>query len=430
MNKRAVFSSFIGNTLEFYDFALYGALAGVFTKLFFPNSDPVSTLFLNGVGVFSIGLIARPLGGLIFGYIGDRYSRRLALSLSMYLMAIPSLMITFVPTYEAIGIFAPILLICARILQGFCTGGEYNGAAIFALEHQKTEHKGLVSGMMTASSASGLLLATVVSYIFTTNTLPEWAWRIPFLFGVFIALFGYYVRRKNLESPEFQKALQQKAFTNAPILEALSRYKLQMVITALIAGQTAVLAYMMFTLITPTSILSELHQFSRNQIYGLGIIGLLSFAATCIFSGYLSDKIKVNKIYIMVFAAIAAVILITPVFDLLLSGSFIAAVCGQLIFGFLTGLHAGPQHIYMQELFPNTSRYSAVAFSFSLGTGVLGGITPQISTLLIKEIGQPSWWVIATSCLLCVCLLYIHRQNQLSKISKNRVSHGAYSKIL
>lgn len=430
MNKRAVFSSFIGNTLEFYDFALYGALAGIFTKLFFPNSDPVSTLFLNGVGVFSIGLIARPLGGLIFGYIGDRYSRRLALSLSMYLMAIPSLIITFIPTYEMIGVLAPILLVSARVLQGFCTGGEYNGAAIFALEHQPKEHKGLVSGMMTASSASGLLLATIVSYIFTTNTFPEWAWRIPFLFGVFIALFGYYVRRKNLESPEFQKALQQRAFTNAPILEAFSKYKVQMAITALVAGQTAVLAYMMFTLITPTSILTKLHQFSRDEIYILGVIGLISFAVTCVFSGYLSDKIKMNKIYIMVFAAILAVILITPVFDLILSGSFGAAIAGQLIFGFLTGLHAGPQHIYMQELFPNTSRYSAVAFSFSLGTGVLGGITPQISTLLIKEIGQPSWWVITTSCLLCVSLLYIHRQNQLSTHSKDQVSDDSYSEIL
>ncbi len=199
MNKRAVFSSFIGNTLEFYDFALYGALAGLFTTLFFPNSDPASTLFLNGVGVFSIGLIARPLGGLIFGYIGDRYSRRLALSLSMYLMAIPSFIITILPTYQTIGILAPIILVGVRILQGFCTGGEYNGAAIFALEHQDPKHRGLVSGMMTASSASGLLLATIVSFVFTNNTFPEWAWRVPFLFGMCIALFGYYVRRKNLE---------------------------------------------------------------------------------------------------------------------------------------------------------------------------------------------------------------------------------------
>lgn len=418
MNKRAVFSSFVGNTLEFYDFALYGAFAGLFTKLFFPNSDPASSLFLNGVGVFSIGLIARPLGGLVFGYIGDRYSRRLALSLSMYLMAIPSLIITLIPTYETIGIFAPIILVSARVLQGFCTGGEYNGAAIFALEHQPKEQKGLVSGMMTASSASGLLLATIVSFVFTNNNFPEWAWRIPFFFGVCIALFGYYVRRRNLESPEFQRALQQKSFTTAPILEALCNYKFQMLATAFIAGQTAVLAYMMFTLISPTSILIELHVFSRNEIYTLSFMGLLSFAIMCVISGYFSDRIKCNKVYIMIGVAISSVVLIVPVFDLLLSKSFVYAAFGQLIFGCLTGLHAGPQHIYMQELFPNTNRYSAVAFSFSLGTGILGGITPQISAIFIKEIGTPALWVIITSSMLCVVLLYTQRYVQYLKIEK------------
>jgi MHS family proline/betaine transporter-like MFS transporter len=413
MNKRPLFSSFIGNTLEFYDFALYGALAGLFTKLFFPNSDPMSSLFLNGVGVFSMGLIARPLGGLIFGYIGDRYSRRLALSLSMYLMAIPSFMITILPTYETIGIFAPILLVFARVLQGVCTGGEYNGAAIFALEHQKKENTGLASGMMTASSASGLLLATIVSFIFTNNDLPEWAWRVPFMFGMMIALFGYYVRRKNLESPEFQKALQQKSFGTSPILEAFRHYKFEILITCLIAGQTAVLAYMMFTLVTPTSILTELHQFTRNQIYGLSFIGLVTFASMCVISGYISDMLKHQKIYIMITAAILAVILIAPVFNLLQSGSYAKAILGQFLFGFLTGLHAGPQHIYMQDLFPNTSRYSAVSFSFSLGTGILGGLTPQISSILIQHVGNPALWVMATSCVLCVSLLYARRKSQL-----------------
>lgn len=416
MNKRAVFSSFIGNTLEFYDFALYGALAGIFTNLFFPNSDPASTLFLNGVGVFSIGLIARPLGGLIFGYIGDRYSRRLALSLSMYLMAIPSFIITILPTYETIGILAPIILISVRILQGFCTGGEYNGAAIFALEHQSPQNRGLVSGMMTASSASGLLLATLVSFIFTNNTFPEWAWRIPFLFGMCIALFGYYVRRRNLESPEFQKALQQKSFNSAPILDALRNYKFPMFITALIAGQTAVLAYMMFTLITPTSILPELHQFTRNEIYILSFVGLVSFAGMCVLSGYISGKIKTNKMYIMITSAILSVILISPLFTLLLSGSFIHAIFGQILFGSLTGLHAGPQHIYIQELFPHTNRYSAVSFSFSLGTGILGGITPQISKLMIQISGSPAIWVIITSSILATTLLYTQRLQQLEHI--------------
>jgi MHS family proline/betaine transporter-like MFS transporter len=429
MNKRAAFSSFIGNTLEFYDFALYGALAGLFTRLFFPNSDPASSLFLNGVGVFSIGLIARPLGGLIFGYIGDRYSRRLALSLSMYLMAILSFIITVVPTYEVIGIFAPILLVSARILQGFCTGGEYNGAAIFALEHQKKEHKGLVSGMMTASSASGLLLATIVSFIFTNTSLPEWAWRVPFLFGMFIAMFGYYIRRKNLESPEFQKALQQKAFTNAPILDALEKHRLQMVITALIAGQTAVLAYMMFTLINPTTILPELQHFSRNQLYLLSVIGLFSFASMCVVSGHMADKVRYNKVHIMLVASVLTTVLITPIFHLLLSGAYPLAIIGQILFGALTGLHAGPQHIYMQELFPNTSRYSAVSFSFSLGTGILGGITPQISGLMIKAVGNPSLWVIITSCTLCLSLLYIQRYNAFERFNKRRAAHAFNKKI-
>ncbi len=413
MNKRAAFSSFIGNTLEFYDFALYGVLSGLFTKLFFPASDPVSSLFLSGVGVFSLGLISRPLGGLIFGHIGDRYSRRMALSLSMYLMAIPSLIITVLPTYETIGVLAPTLLISARVLQGFCTGGEYNGAAIFAIEHQQDGEKGLVSGMMTASSASGLLLATIVSYIFTTNSLPSWAWRIPFLFGVFIALFGYYVRRKNLESPQFQKALQQKQHRGAPILDAIRHHRFEMLTTALIAGQTAILGYMMFTLITPSSILAQLHAFSRDEIYVLGLIGLVSFAAMCVLSGFISDKITLPKETMMMWSSVAAAFLITPVFHLLLSQSFALAILGQLIFGMLIGLHAGPQHLYMQELFPSQNRYSAIAFSFSFGTGILGGITPQISIYFTRTLGHPALWVVIMSGALFVCLLY--RRSNLTK---------------
>jgi MFS family permease len=185
----------------------------------------------------------------------------------------------------------------------------------------------------------------------------------------------------------------------------------------------------MFTLITPTSILIELHQFSRDQIYILSIVGLISFASMCVLSGYLSDQIQANKVYIIIFASILTVIVITPVFNLLLSGSFTLALWGQFLFGFLTGLHAGPQHIYMQELFPNTNRYSAVAFSFSLGTGILGGLTPQISTILIKEMGSPATCV-TTSCLLCISLLYTHRRNQLTKKAfYSRESNASQSKI-
>lgn len=411
MNRKALFSSFIGNTLEFYDFALYGALAGLFTKLFFPNGDVSTSILFSGTGVFAIGLIARPLGGVVFGYIGDRYSRRTALSLSMYLMAVPSFMLIVLPTYEMIGLLAPALLISARILQGFCTGGEYNGAAIFALEHQKNQHKGLVSGLMTASSASGLLLATLVSLIFTHTSLPEWSWRIPFFFGMCIALFGYYIRRKNLESPEFQASLKAQKFTNAPIIDALQNYKFPMLVSALIAGQTAVLAYMMFTLIAPNSILSPLNLlYTKDQLYVLSIIGLITFAVSCVFSGVIAQKLP-HKTYVMLASAVLATLFIIPIFNLILSGVFIYAVLGQLLFGFLSGLQAGPQHIYMQEIFPNNLRYSAISFSFSLGTGLLGGLTPLVSKYIINAFNTPPFlWVMFSSVLLCSCLLYAYQK--------------------
>jgi MHS family proline/betaine transporter-like MFS transporter len=273
---------------------------------------------------------------------------------------------------------------------------------------------------MIASSVSGLLIATIVSFIFANNICiftnercPEWAWRLPFLSGMVIALFGYYLRRTNLESPDFQKALQEKTFTIAPILDAVRHYKSQMLITTLIAGQTAALAYLMFTLITPMSILTELHSFTRNEIYILSCIGQGSLACMCVLSGYLSDKIKVDKAYIMMTSAILCVLLIAPTFSLLLSGSFKQAILGQLIFGFLGGLHAGPQHIYMQELFPSTNRYSAVSFSFSLGAGILGGLTPLISKLMIQNNGSPALWIMLTSSILCVALIYIPRSSQL-----------------
>jgi MHS family proline/betaine transporter-like MFS transporter len=317
-----------------------------------------------------MGLIARPLGGLLFGYIGDTQGRKKALVLSMSCMSLASIMIAIVPTYSQIGILAPVVLVCARLLQGISAGGEYNGAAILSLEHQEY-HPGLISGILTSSAAAGLLLAAIVGYIFSNPNLPDWAWRIPFLLGLLIGILGLYIRSNLSESPLFQK----KITNDEPLPSVLGVFKTNrksMMLIFFIGGQSSLISYLLFISI-PILLKLKLSSLSSEFGFICNSISLLAFSLSAVGSGFISryfrfEKIMITSCCLMPFFFFAFVSLI----DILNPSQLLIF---HITFGCLVGMHAGPQHALFQKLFPIHMRYRGISFSFSLGTGVLSTAT-------------------------------------------------------
>ena len=371
--KRSVFSAIVGNMLEFYDSSLSIVYAITFGEVFFPQTGSFCISIYRGMGVFALGVLIRPLGGLLFGSIGDIYGRKCALFLSMIMMAMPSLLIAFLPSYETIGIFAPALLIFARIIQGLCTGGEYNGAAIYALENT-THKKGLVSGFITASSVFGVVLASLVQSILQVLKIPD-GFRIAFLIGTGIACFGIYVRYKLLESPEFLKI--EKRVKN-PLGEAWQKNKKELLIIFFVAGQLSLFGYLL--LAVAPALLKLNSSFPSQLVPWLTVGSSLLFALFCIFFGNLSDYLG-QKDYTPIASTLSWIVLPFTLWTYT-SSSVSLILMGHALLAFLAGLQGSTQHRFYQGLFPTHLRYSAISFSFSLGTGILA--------LLVSFLCSPS----------------------------------------
>src|ERR1700722_11205305 len=206
----------LGNALEYYDFMLYGFFATILAPLFFPSENPSLSLIAS-MGSYGVGFLARPLGGIFFGHLGDRQGRKHTLSLSILLVTIPTLGIALLPTYAQIGIWAPLLLLLCRIFQGFCLGGETSGAMTYIIENAKPQEKDTASAWLVLSCYLGTLVGTGLGAVFTLSFMPEWGWRLTFVMGSLIALVGYYIRKKLKESPEFIECQQKGRILKVPL---------------------------------------------------------------------------------------------------------------------------------------------------------------------------------------------------------------------
>jgi len=239
INKKIIISAIIGNGLEFYDFALFGAFSVAFSKLFF-TGDKISSL-LSTLSIFAVAFFVRPLGSLFFGYLGDIFGRKKALSYSIIFMGVFTFLIGCLPLFRDVGYLAPFLLLCCRLGQGFCLGGENNGSAIFLLEHLK-RRKGFAGALILTGGAVGTILATLFAGISNLPFMPEWAWRVPFLFGLLIGLLGVYIRHSLEETPEFL-LLNEKKERSSPFLFVLKNHIRQFLCAIGIGGVNGVLSY-------------------------------------------------------------------------------------------------------------------------------------------------------------------------------------------
>ena len=374
LNKKVLGASIIGGTLEIYDLTVYGLMASVLAPIFFNPANPFSSL-IQSYGAFCVGFLARPLGAVVFGHIGDLLGRKVALVLSATLMGLSTLALALLPTYETIGVWASISVFVIRILQGISVGGEYTGGLILTIEHTSPEKRGKAGGLVVASYMGGVFLGSLTSFLFTLPMMPNWGWRMPFVFGFLIAGVGIYVRKKIQESPEF---VVKKKVAPGSFFQDFLKTPTVFLSCMGAAGAGGILSYTLVVYM-PTylkntfSLSTTTAMFIPILLTSCMMIGHFSF-------GCLSDK--TGRLQLMKIGGLLTTISIFPLFYLFTSDMFITCVVALLVVSFLSTMFKCPMNLFIVEVFAPTYRYRAAALSFSLGVSIFGGTAPLIASWL------------------------------------------------
>jgi MFS transporter, MHS family, proline/betaine transporter len=383
--RRIVLAATIGNTLEWYDFLVYGLLAVTIAKLFFPTGSELSSLLLS-MATLGVGLVMRPVGAIVLGIYADRVGRRAALSWSIVIMALGTGLIAVAPTYETIGIYAPVLIVSARLLQGFSCGGEMGGAIAFLAENAPAGRRGLYASWQAASQAAGFLLAASVTMAMTLLMTPAQieagGWRWPFVLGLLIAPVGFYIRSK-LDEPElFLKARDEARQAAGDTLQREG----QPALTALgVTVLFTVSAYVLFVYM-PTFALRQLQLPFSGALQATVVASCLIVVCTPI-AGAISDRI--GRKPMLQLATLGYLLLTYPAFAMIIAWPSIALLAVvQSGFAVLMSIYGGPVVSVLAELFPTRLRSTAVAVAYNL-VAVVGGFAPAVITWLIAATGDP-----------------------------------------
>lgn len=379
---RTLLASTVGTALEFYDFMLYLALMEVIGSTFFPANDPSSSRIF-GYLAFSSAYILRPFGAIVFGHIGDKFGRRIALILSVTLMGIPTLLIGIMPGFDTIGYAAPITLVTCRLIQGLCTGGEYNGSAIFALEHAGKSYPGMVGGFITGASIVGVLMAEFASLLLKKIGTPEWGWRSAFIFGAVISLVGLYIRIYTQESPEFQKLKSSKSVERSPLKDAIMRHWRASLTTISVGMLNGFLSYTLFKFLE--IYLDRFFNVPDKRLVSYTIIGVTVYMFSAPGMGYLLDRFGGQKL--MRRASLAVGIMGLVIFFLFQLNMHVTNIIAMVLMGLVVSSIASPQHAFVQTLFPAKDRYSGVAFNYCVGMGIGGPLSLPLVLWLTDQTG-------------------------------------------
>jgi MHS family proline/betaine transporter-like MFS transporter len=399
--------SLIGNALEYYDVTLYGFFAPILGSIFFPSSNPFMTLLLT-LGGFAIGFLARPIGGLIFGFVGDKFGRKIALMYTIFIVTIPTIVIGMIPSYEAIGMTAPILLIFCRLIQGICTGGEYSGAVVFTYEHAPIKRKSFFSSIVPTSGIVGATIGTLAGAFFSQQFMPVWGWRIPFILGGVFGFIGFLLRNKISETETF-KTSQKTSSPKIPLLNALKLNKANMVGTILLGMATMVPFYMVTVYMTSFMKHPHLTMTHSERFLLLSAIMVLFIIALPTF-GFFADKYG-SKVLIASSCLFTAIISV-PAFHWAYSAKtvldlFFATGCISLT----AAAFSAPTASYFASLFRAESRYSSLGFGICVGEAIGGGTTPLIATLLAESTNNPiapAFYLIGISIIVLIALKISH----------------------
>ena len=388
MLRRAIVGASVGNLVEWFDFAVYGYLAATLGAIFFPSDDPTISL-LASFAVFGVAFFARPLGGFFFGPLGDRIGRQSTLVAVIILMSFATFAIGFLPGYEAIGIWAPILLVFLRLVQGFSTGGEFGGASAFLAEYSPDERRGFLVSWIEFSAVGGFFLGAASVLLLTAaigeDALGSWGWRIPFLLAGPLGLIGLYIRLRLDDTPEFRALEQAGEVSRSPFRETLTQnWKPILQVVGLVIIQNAgfyiVLTYM------PTYFSEELG-FDTTSSSLSTVLTLIVAMALIPPLGALSDR--VGRKPLLAASCVGFALLSYPLFLLMNQGNLFAAGLAHVALGILLAIFLSTTIAALTELFPTRVRYGGFSIGYNISVAIFGGAAPFFATWLISATGNP-----------------------------------------
>ena len=404
--RRVALAVMIGTTIEWFDFLIYGAAAAlVFAPLFFPNVSSVAGTLL-AFSTFAVGFGARPIGGMVMGHFGDRLGRKKMLVVSLTIMGLSTFIIGLLPTYDQIGIWAPILLILMRLLQGFGVGGEWGGAVLTAVEHATPGKRGLFGSLPQMGVPAGLLLSTAV--FLAVSQLPDeqflsWGWRIPFLSSIILVMVGLFVRLKLTETPTFERIKQSGSEAKIPLVTAIRTYPKQIVLATGSMISTGGYFYIVNTYAITYGTTTE--AFSRNQMLIAVLVSAVVSVIALPYFGALSERFGRRRLILIGLAAMA--VWIYPTFLAVDSGSLPVLVLVYAVGAIFFSVSYGPQSTFIAELFDARVRMSAASTSFQMGVLLGGAMAPIIATALVAASGTSMSVAVYVSALSAISFLSV-----------------------
>ncbi|BCL74780.1 MFS transporter [Jeongeupia sp. HS-3] len=403
---RTLTLSALGGALEFYDFVIYVFFAAVIGNLFFPPDMPDWLRLLQTFGIFAAGYLARPLGGIIIAHFGDKLGRKKMFTLSIFLMAVPTLAIGLMPTYASIGIAAPLLLLLFRVMQGAAIGGEVPGAWVFVAEHAPANRTGIAVGTLTAGLTAGILLGSLVAAAINTRYSPEdvagYAWRIPFILGGVFGFFAVYLRRFLQETPIFKELHANKALADGLPLKATLREHASAVVVTMLLTWVLSAAIVVVILYTPTY-LQKVQHIAPALALQANSLATLALTLGCIVFGAAADRFGARSTMLIGFIGLFAS---SYHFYTGLPGTDSTLLVNYTLTGFFVGAIATVPFVAVRA-FPAAVRFTGLSFSYNVAYAIFGGLTPMLLTLWVQRDALAPGHYIAAIALLGIALGFV-----------------------
>jgi MHS family proline/betaine transporter-like MFS transporter len=382
--RHRIMGGFIGNVVEWYDFALYGYLAGVIAPVFFPSDNPTAGLIAT-YGIFAAGFLMRPLGAVVFGWFGDRHGRARTMQISVVMMALPTLLLGVLPSYATVGLLAPVLLVAVRLLQGLSVGGEFSSSATYLVETAPDGKRGLTGSWANVGSMTGSLLgvgaAALVTTVFDPDTLSAWAWRLPFLAGGLLGTVAILIRR-NLHTSERFAAHHAARETTSPLLQAFTTNRRETLLAVVFASAYGACFYLAFVYLPEW--LSGQELMSRGTALTINTAMTVLVIPAMLLTAVVGDRLLPRRTWVAL-AFLVLALSAWPLYAWMVAadGSVASVLVATAAAFALLAVPLGSAPALFVEMFPESDRLSGYSVAFNIGLGVFGGLTPMVATGLI-----------------------------------------------